>query len=203
LAVHLETPGGEGRVVRCCLPGELVGESSLLETERPTCNATITAREASQLWCFDGGALKDVLEEVPDLRARIEAKRTIHRLDSFFSMNEATNTLDVRVRDKLLGCISTIRYARAGEVLESEGALPSTVYLLVTGRIEYQRPKAAVRIYGPDSFVCLKDTLHELPLSGDMVATEPCRLVTFDPDALRRLAVEAPPEVVAVLDRLE
>jgi len=203
LAVELETPGGDSRVVRCCLPGELVGESSVLEVAAPTCNATVSAREAATLWRFRGEDLKGLMGKVSDLRARIEAKRTLHRLDSFFSMNEATGTLDGRVRDKLLGCISAIRHVRAGEVLERSGELPSAIYLLVTGQIEYQRPGQSPRVYGPDQFVCIKDTLHELPLEGVVVATQPCRLVTFDPDQLRKLAAEAPLEVVAVLERLE
>lgn len=203
LAVELETPGGDSRVVRCCLPGELVGESSVLEVEAPTCSATVKVRETATLWRFQGRDLNELMGEVSDLRARIEAKRTLHRLDSFFSMNDAMSTLDVRVRDKLLGCISAIRHAREGEILEQGGELPSAVYLLVTGQIEAQRPGQPPRVYGADRFVCIKDTLHELPLEGEVVATQPCRIVTFDPDQLRKLAAEAPLEVVAVLERLE
>jgi CRP-like cAMP-binding protein len=190
LSVSLEEPGGGSRVVRCCFPGELVGESSVLEGE-------------SELWRFDGTALKQIIQKATDLKAGIEAKRTLHRLDSFFSMNRATSTLDVRVRDKLLGCIEAIRYAREGEILESKDVLPDSVYLVVDGRLEYQRPGVAPRVYEIDAFACLRDSLHELPLEGNLVAAAPSRLVTFDPETLRALAKEAPPEVVAVLERLD
>ncbi len=203
LAVSLETPGGGSRVVRCCFPGELVGESSVLEVENPTCNATVTAKEPAELWHFDGAALKDLVTLFPELKAGIEARRTLHRLDSFFSMNQATSTLDVRVRDQLLGCIEAIRYAREGQILESRETLPSAVYLIVDGRLEYQREGLPPRVFGIDDFACLRDSLHELPLEGNLVATAPSRLITFNPDTLRRLAREAPAEVVAVLERLD
>lgn len=203
LAVSLESPGGGARVVRCCFPGELVGESSVLEVDRPTCNATVTVKERAALWRFDGHGLKELLSSAPDLKAGIEARRTLHRLDSFFSMNQATSTLDVRVRDKLLGCIQAIRFARKGEILEAKEVLPSAVYLVADGRLEYQRPDRPPRVFATDAFACLRDTLHELPLEGNLVAVEPSRLVTFDPDTLRSLAREAPPEVVAVLERLD
>ena len=203
LAVSLETPGGSSRVVRCCFPGELVGESSVLEAEHPTCNATVSVRQAAELWHFEGKSLKPLLETAPDLKAGIEAKRTLHRLDSFFSMNRTTGTLDVRVRDKILECIETIRFARQGEILETRESIPGSVYLVVDGRLELQRPGLPPRLFTTDTFACLRDSLHELPLEGDLVATEPSRLVTFNPDTLRTLAREAPLEVVAVLERLD
>ena len=118
-------------------------------------------------------------------------------------MNRATSTLDVRVRDKLLECIEAIRYVREGQILESKEVLPSAVYLVVDGKLEYQREGLPPRIFTTDTFACLRDTLHELPLEGNLVATAPSRLVTFAPDTLRALAREAPTEVVAVLERLD
>ncbi len=118
-------------------------------------------------------------------------------------MNNATSSLDVRVRDRLIGCIHSIRYAREGEVLEHSGAVPSAVYLLQSGEVQSDRPNAPPGIYGPDEFVCLRDTLHHLPLEGDVTVSKSGRLIVFDPDALFNLASTAPPEVIAVLERLE
>ena len=202
LGISLETPGGERRTVRCCFPGELVGESCV-QGEGATCNATVFAQKACTLWRFDGKDLTAAASEIQDLKARLDASRTIHRLDSFFSMNNATNTLDVRVRDRILGCISTIRYVREGEVLERQGELPGNVYLVLGGALEYRRPGGAVRVYNPDDFAGLRDTLHKLPLEGDITVTHTGRVISFNPESLFNLALAAPPEVVAVLERLE
>jgi CRP-like cAMP-binding protein len=203
LGVSLETPGGERRTVRCCFPGELVGESSV-QAVGATCNATVFAQKPCTLWRFEGKDLKAASQDIPDLRARLDASRTIHRLDSFFSMNNATSTLDVRVRDRLLGCISSIRYVREGEVLEHGETLPSAVYLLLSGEVQALRSAAATtRVYGPDDFLCLRDTLHHLPLEGDITVSKSGRLIVFETDALFNLASSAPPEVIAVLERLE
>lgn len=203
LAIHLEISGGGSRLARCCFPGGLVGESSILEGAEATCNATVKTKTDAILWQFDGSDLRARADELPELRARIEAKRALNRLDSFFSTNEITDSLDVRVRDKLLGCISTIRHVRAGEVLETKGKHPESAYLIIDGRIEYVKNGTPPRLYEPDSFAAVNDTLHELPLEGDFIAVEPCRLVSFNSDALRELARNAPPEVVSVLERLE
>jgi CRP-like cAMP-binding protein len=203
LAIHLETSSGDSRLARCCFPGELVGESSMLEGSAATCNATVKAKSEAVLWQFEGSDLRARANELPELRTRIEAKRAFNRLDSFFSTNEVTDSLDVRVRDKLLGCISSIRHVRAGEVLEPKGRQPESAYLIIDGRIEYVKPGTPPRLYEPDSFAAVSDTLHELPLEGDFIAVEPCRLVSFNSDALRELARKAPPEVISVLERLE
>jgi CRP-like cAMP-binding protein len=202
LGINLETPGGGGRTVRCCFPGELVGESCV-QGAGATCNATVFAKQACELWRFSGESLLELINDIPELKARLDASRTIHRLDSFFSMNEITNTLDVRVRDRLIGCISAIRNVREGEVVEHRETNPSAVYLVATGSIEKHQPDGPPRLYPPDAFVCLKETLHKLPLEGDVIAGAPSRLVVFDTDALFELAIGAPPEVVAVLERLE
>ena len=202
LGINLETPGGSARTVRCCFPGELVGESCV-QGEGATCNATVFAKQDCTLWRFSGSDLTRLIDEIPELKSRLDTSRTIHRLDSFFSMNEVTNTLHVRVRDRIIGCISAIRHVKEGEIIERRDTQPRGVYLLATGRIEKQFPEDPPRVYPPDSFVCLKETLHKLPLEGDVIAKAPSRLVVFDTDALFELAIGAPPEVVAVLERLE
>jgi CRP-like cAMP-binding protein len=201
LGVSLETPDGEKRTVRCCFPGELVGESCI--QDGATCNATVFAQKPCVLWRIDGAELKAAASKIKNLRAGLDNGRTIHQLDSFFSMNNATSSLDVRVRDRLLGCITAIRHVRKGEILERKGELPSAVYLVLSGALEYRPSGAAPRMYAPDSFACIRDTLHKLPLEGEMAVIRPGRLITFDPNALFDLALAAPPEVTAVLERLE
>jgi CRP-like cAMP-binding protein len=134
---------------------------------------------------------------------RLEASRTIHRLDSFFSMNAATLTLDVRVRDRLIGCITAIRQVAPQTIIEQANTDPTGVYLVVRGQLVKRLEGEKERTFGPDAFVCIRETLHKLPLEGDVVAETETQLVVFDTAALFELAMAAPPEVAAVLDRLE
>jgi CRP-like cAMP-binding protein len=203
LSVRLEAPDGSSRVVRCSYPGAFVGETSVLGKPGATCTATVRAECATSLWRFDGARVRKLCASSPEVRARIESARVLHHLDSFLSMNEVTLSLDTRVRDRLLGSIETIRGAAPGEVLSRAGAVPQAVYLIAEGSVEYRRPGQEPRIYTADSFVGLTDTLHGLALEGDFVAGAGCRLVCFEAGALRALAMDAPPEVVAVLERLE
>ncbi|MCP4600878.1 MAG: cyclic nucleotide-binding domain-containing protein [Proteobacteria bacterium] len=203
LSVRLETPDGGSLIVRSCFPGDFVGESSVLDDDDATCNASVSAQCPTILWRFKGVRLRELAHELPNIGARIDAARELHRLDSFFSMNKATDSLDARVRDWILGCIKAIRYAEAGEVLETKGDLPSAVYLVSEGCIEYRGSSGTIRIYESDAFAGLSDTLHQLPLEGDFVVMKPSRLIVFSPESLNNLAVDAPPEVVAVLERLE
>ena len=202
LGINLETPGGASRTVRCCFPGELVGESCISGSDA-TCNATVFTKQDSVLYRFKGEDLIALTARFPIIRERLESSRTIHRLDSFFSMNEATNTLDVRVRDRLIGCISAIRHVEPQAVVEKSGTDPIGVYLVARGTLERHLENDNIRTYGPDDFACLKETLHKLPMEGDLVAKTTTQLVVFDPEALFELAMSAPPDVVAVLDRLE
>ncbi len=202
VAVRIETPDGGSRLVRCCFPGEFVGESRVLDGAEATCNATVTAQTPATFWSFNSERLSQLTRELPELKKRIEASRALHHLDSFFSMNKVTDTLDARIRDRLIGCISAIQYASKDEVLTTKGNIPKAVYLIIEGKIEYRLPGFPPRLYGADAFVGLSDVLHELPLEGDLVATDKCRLFRFDTNGLKKMAADAPPDVVAVLERL-
>jgi CRP-like cAMP-binding protein len=202
LSVRLEAPGGGSRIVRSCFPGDFIGESSVLGPAGCTCTATVRAEGATELWRFDGAHLRELIAEYPEIGTRIESARTLHRLDSFLSMHDATAALDVAVRDQLLGSINGIARVRAGDRLNAAGAIPAAIYLVVEGRLEYRLP-GGVRVYGADSFAGLKDSLHELPLEGDMVAAADGVVVRFDPERLRKLAAAATPEVIAVLEKME
>ena len=202
LSVRLKVEDGEKRLVRCCYPGDFIGESSVLEPMGSSCNATLTAERETILWQFEGTRLRQLIGESSDLHARIIAARELHCLDSFFSMHQITNNLHVQVRDHLLGCVSTIRRVPRGAVLGKEGVLPEEVYLLALGGVECQKDGRCLRKYEMDSFIGLSDALHELPLEGDLVAIQDSRVVVFDIDMLKGLVAQAPPEVAAVMERL-
>lgn len=203
LSVRLESSEGGARVVRSCFPGDFIGESSVLGPPGCTCTATVRSEAQTALWRFEGAQLRDIIAEYPEIGTRIESARTLHRLDSFLSMHDATAALDVAVRDQLLGSINGIARVRAGDRMNRAGAVPAAVYLVVEGRLEYRPPGGAVRVYGPDSFAGLKDSLHELPLEGDLVAATDGVVVRFDPNRLKGIATAATPEVIAVLEKME
>lgn len=201
VAVCLETPGGSARVVRCCTPGDLFGEASVLGEPGATCSATMRAEGPVRLWRLRGADLRELCREFPELRARIEQTRSTHQLDSFFSMREDADALDARVRDGILACVSGIRRVQPGEPLIPAGAPPATVFLVVEGAAEHRVEGEPPTRHGRDSFVGLHDALHDLAVEGEYVAVEPSNLVGFDGRKLKELAAQAPPELVAALER--
>lgn len=203
LSIRIETADGGSQVVRSCFPGDFIGESSVLAEPGATCTATVRGESQTELWMFEGATLRDLVSQFPDVGVRIESARTLHQLDSFLSTHEATAALDVAVRDQLLSCINGIAKAQMGEVLEEAGDVPRAVYLVAEGRLEYRVEGRPSRSYSVDMFAALRDTLHELPLEGRYVAATNCLLIRFDPDRLKAIAADAPPEVVAVLEKLE
>jgi len=203
LSIRLATPDGGSRIVRSCFPGDFLGESSVLGGPGATCNATVRAECLSTLWQFGGDRLRELGSDFPEIKLRIESARTLHRLDSFMSMHEATSALDVAVRDQLLSCINGIQRVTAEQVLSGAGAVPLGVWLIAEGQVEYRVADRPPRVYGVNNYCGLRDTLHELELEGDFVATEDCLLVSFDTDRLKKIARDATPEVVAVLEKLE
>lgn len=203
LSIRLSTADGSTRIVRSCFPGDFLGESSVLGGEGATCNATVRAECLSTLWQFTGKRLQELGEDFPNIKLRIESARTLHRLDSFMSMHEATSALDVAVRDQLLSCINGIRRVAAEEVLSKAGAVPDGVWLVAEGLVEFRVADRPARPFEVNAFAGLRDTLHELELEGEFVAAEDSLLVSFDTERLKKIAADATPEVVAVLEKLE
>ncbi len=203
LSIRLETPAGGSRLVRCSFPGSLLGETSVLGAPGSTCTATVRAESVTELWSFDGARLRDLCASMPILRTRLEAARALHRLDSFFSMNETTQTLDARMRDRILACVTEIRHAQQDELLNTPGEVPAVVYLVAEGAVAYAADGAETRVLRADSFLGLRDALHGIRTDGTFVAAEDCLLVSFDADKLRAVAADAPPDVVAVIERLD
>jgi CRP-like cAMP-binding protein len=201
VSVLLETPGGGSRVVRCCTPGDLFGEASVLGELGATCSATMRAEGPVRVWRFRGADLRGLCQEFPDLRARLEAEQSTHRLDSFFSMREDADALDARVRDGILASVNGIKRVDPGELLIPAGAPPATVYLVVEGAAEHRVAGEPPTRIERDCFVGLHDALHDLAVEGEYRAAAPSSVVCFDGKKLKALAAQAPPEVVAALER--
>jgi hypothetical protein len=90
-----------------------------------------------------------------------------------------------------------------GTVIEQAGNLPSSVWLIAEGKVEFLLPDHPPRTYLTDAFFGLRDTLHQLPLEGDFVAAAQCLLISFDPTQLMEFADNSSVDVVAVLERME
>lgn len=202
-SVLLEAADGTTRPIRCLFPGELVGEAAVLQAGTQYRTATVRADRVSTVWEIDGAVLAALIARSPALAEAIGTARDMRRVHSFFSMHETMGQLDVRVRDELLACITRIARHPAGAVLVAEGELPPVAVLVAQGRVEYEVNGQVARVYGPDTFAALRDSIMELVSEGRYVVAEDSTLVEFDPDRLRRLCQGASAAVVAVMERLE
>ncbi len=202
-SIILEAPDGSSRAVRCIFPGELVGEAAVLEDSGGRRTATIRADRVSTVWELDGAGLRAMVQQDPALAMGIEKARDLRQVHSFFSMHETMGQLDVQVRDQLLSCIKSIARHPAGEVLIPEEKIPDRAFLVAQGAVDYVLNGKAVRHYPPDTFAGLRDSIMALKTEGKFVVAEESTLVRFDGIKLRDLAADAPPAVVAVLERLE
>ena len=203
LSIRLQAPDGGSRVVRCCVPGDLVGETSVLGEPGETCTATVRAECPTTVWVFNGASLRALGEKMPMVMTRLEGSRAIRRLDSFLSMHQTTQTLDARMRDRILSCVTGLRRTKKNEILNSPGSVPQAVYLVAEGAVEYSAPSGTVRLFESDAWIGLRDALHRVPTEGIFVSSRECLLVAFDPTRLREFASEAPPDVISIFERLE
>ncbi|MDY0003794.1 MAG: cyclic nucleotide-binding domain-containing protein [Polyangia bacterium] len=202
-SVLLEAEDGSSRPIRCLFPGELVGEAAVMPGGSPFRTATVRADRVSTVWELDGPTLLGLIERSPTLAEAIRTAREMRRVHSFFSMHETMGQLDVRVRDELMACITRIARHPAGEVLVKEEELPPLAVLVAAGRVEHIVQGKVTRVYGPDTFAALRDTIMELTSEGRYVVAEDSTLVEFDPVRLRALCQGASAAVVAVMERLE
>jgi CRP-like cAMP-binding protein len=203
LSVWVEGPVGTPRFIRCCFPGELLGETAVLGSADATCTATVRAEGPAVVWRLQGAALRGLADELPELRRKIDSTGLRHRLDSFFSLSTGAGGLDARLRDRLLSCFSGLREVTAGQPVLAARSVPDAVYLVADGECEGRGPGGARWTIGPGRFIGLRDALHQLPSAAECVTLGPGRLVCFDVARLRALVADAPPEVIAALDTLE
>lgn len=202
VGVHLELPEGGTRLVRTCYPGWLLGESSVLIPDDPRCTATLRAETATEVWVIEASILKQVLEENPDVRYRIEATKHLHRIDSFFSMHETLGQLEAIVRDELLACIRRISAIDADTTLIAANEPPTVACLVMKGEVALVEGEKVVGTVGADRFVGVRDAMHAIAPPVSAVARPGSTVAFFDAEMLRALGEKSPEAVVAVLERL-
>jgi hypothetical protein len=72
---------------------------------------------------------------------------------------------------------------------------------VVDGAAEHRVDASPATRHARDSFVGLHEALHDLAVEGEYVAAEASSVVGFDGRKLKELAANAPPELVAALER--
>lgn len=204
VAVVHERP--ERRFVRCCSPGALLGESSVLVDRDPRCTATLRTDHLTEVWQIDAEAMRAVMDETPELRARMVEMKAVHGLDSFFSAHRSVGQLDAEVRDEMLKCMQSIQTFEERTIVIPSGAPPSAACLVARGKISLHDganidgPRVAE--IGVDEFVGVGDILHRIATPRTAVAEPGSTIVFFDESALRELADRSPEQAVLVLERL-
>lgn len=194
------------RLVRCCSPGKLLGESSVLVEDDPRCTATLCAEHVTEVWQIDAEIVKGLMRELPALRAKIAETRAVHGLDSFFSAHESVGALDAQVRNEMLKCVQSIQSFPVRAVVIPAGAPPQTPCLVARGSVSLHEGSdihgAPVAVASADEFLGVRDALHRIAATRTAVAEAGTTLVFFDADALRSLADRSPEQAVLVLERL-
>jgi CRP-like cAMP-binding protein len=205
LGVWLEKPSGGSWCVRCCFPGWLLGESSVLGGPDARCTATLRAERVSEVWTLPAAGVRAVMQREPALAARIAETKQIHRIDSFFSMHETMGQLDVRVRDEVLSCIGRLESFDEDTILLPAGAVPEVACLVARGSIGLypsEARDAPVAVVEPDSFYGVRDAIHRIAPEVTAIARAGTTVAFFDAARLRQLCERSPEHVVAVLERL-
>ena len=206
VGVWLEKPSGGQWLVRCCFPGWLLGESSVLVEVDPRCTATrCSAERVSETWMIPALVVRAAMAELPVFAERIAATKQMHRIDSFFSMHETMGQLDVQVRDEMLSCIGRL------ETFETETLLASRERGAGRGvprRARRDRASSSSasrcprRPSGPDGFYGVRDAIHQIATGLEAFARPNTTVAFFDAERLRKLCERSPPHVAAVLERL-
>jgi CRP-like cAMP-binding protein len=203
LGVWLEKPSGGQWLVRCCFPGWLVGESSVLQ-ENARCTATLRAERVSEVWTIPADAMRAAMAQLPELADRVAATKQIHRIDSFFSMHETMGQLDVQVRDEMLSCLQRLETFETETMLLPANEAPRVACLVARGEVRVFEPgkPGAVGVVRADGFYGVRDAIHEIASGVEAVASPGSTVAFFDAERLRALCLRSPAHVVAVLERL-
>lgn len=204
VGVWLEKPSGGAWMVRCCFPGWLLGESSVLAGEGARCTASLRAERVSEVWSLPAPVVRAVMEDDLAFGIRIAETKQIHRIDSFFSMHETMGQLDVQVRDEMLSCIQRLETFDTETILLPANETPTVACLVARGAIalfEDGKP-APVSIIEPDTFYGVRDAIHQIAPSVTAVARAGTTVAFFDAVRLQKLCDRSPEHVVAVLERL-
>jgi CRP-like cAMP-binding protein len=203
LGVWLERPEGGSWLVRCCFPGWLLGESSVLGDGDARCTATLKAERVAEVLVCPAEIVRKLAEADPSLAQRLAETKELHRIDSFFSMHETMSQLDVRVRDEILSCLQRLETFVDDTVVLPANAVPTVACLVARGSLtlvsESGEPLGAVEA---DGFYGVRDTIHAIAPSVSAVAKAGSTVAFFEGTRLQKLCERSPEHVVAVLERL-
>ncbi len=205
VGVWLEKPSGGSWMVRCCFPGWLLGESSVLQGEGARCTASLRAQRVSEVWVLPANIVREVMDEDLAFGIRIAETKQIHRVDSFFSMHETMGQLDVQVRDEMLSCIQRFETFDSETILLPANEPPSVACLVARGSIalfEDSKPDKPVGTIEPDAFYGVRDAIHQIAPSVTAIARPGTTVAFFDAARLQKFCERSPEHVVAVLERL-
>ncbi len=205
LGVWLEKPSGGSWMVRCCFPGWLLGESSVLGRGDPRCTASLRAERVSEVWILPATAVRATMSADLAFGLRIAETKQLHRIDSFFSMHETMGQLDVQVRDDVLSCIQRLESFDEETVIVPANVRPDVACLVARGSLalfEGEGRGEPVAVVQPDSFYGVRDAIHRIAPSVFAVARPGTTVAFFDAARLQKLCERSPPNVVAVLERL-
>jgi CRP-like cAMP-binding protein len=202
LGVWLEKPSGGSWMVRCCFPGWLLGESSVLAGPEARCTASLKAERPSEVWVLPAADVRAVMDEDLAFGVRIAQTKQLHRIDSFFSMHDTMGQLDAQVRDDVLACFQRLQSFEAETVVLREGEIPRVACLVAKGSIELREGGARIGEVPPDTFYGVRDAIHRIAPSITAVATAGSTVAFFDAARLQKLCERSPEHVVAVLERL-
>jgi CRP-like cAMP-binding protein len=204
LGVWLEKPEGGSWLVRCCFPGWLLGESSVLGGESPRCTATLKAERVSEVWSCPAPVVRALMEEDLAFGQRIAETKQVHRIDSFFSMHETMGQLDVRVRDEILSCMQRLETFEQETLLLPANEVPQVACLVARGSIGLytEHGTEPVGVVEADSFYGLRDAIHSIAPSVAAFASPGTTVAFFEGTKLQKLCERSPEHVVAVLERL-
>jgi len=205
LGVYLEKPTGGSWLVRCCFPGWLLGEGSVLGGESPRCMASLRAERVSEVWTCPAAIIRSLMEDDLAFGQRIAETKQIHRIDSFFSMHETMGQLDVQVRDEMLSCIQRLETFKEQTLLLPANEVPSVACLVARGSIaliENGNEEAPIAVIEADSFYGVRDAIHRMAPSVAAIARPGTTVAFFDSTRLQKLCERSPEHVVAVLERL-
>ena len=204
VGVWLEKPSGGQWLVRCCFPGWLLGEGSVLGGPSPKCMASLRAERVSEVWTVDAESIRAIMEQDLAFGQRIAETKQIHRIDSFFSMHETMGQLDVQVRDEMLSCIQRLETFKEETVLLPANEIPKVACLVARGSIALVQAgnETPVGVIEADAFYGVRDTIHRIAPSVAAVARPGTTVAFFDGKRLQALCERSPEHVVAVLERL-
>lgn len=205
LGVWLEKPEGGSWLVRCCFPGWLLGESSVLGGDDPRCMASLKAERVSEVWICPAAIVRSIMEEDLAFGQRIAETKQLHRIDSFFSMHETMGQLDVQVRDEMLSCIQRLETFDEQTLILPANEVPSVACLVARGSIALVangKEDEPVAVVEADSFYGVRDAIHRIAPSVAAIARPGTTVAFFEATRLHKLCERSPENVVAVLERL-